>query len=506
MISVKELHQHTRRLIHRFFVWLAILRSNEKSPPVNTIIQTSSIWTPILIFCCLVLTAGLSYRATTGLIEDNAWVIHTQEVVEQVLEVTSNLRDAESRQRGFILAGDKQYLDHYHQSLQLVDKHLQELKHLTVDSPARQAQVNQLGVLVERRIAIMEKVLDSYRTGGVEQSKQVLIHGGGLQTMGELMAVAEQIYTDEKKLLGERSTNSMQSRNHALNSFIIGGTFSTALVLFCYYLLIIDLRHRKQVTKALSEARDKLEQRVMERTRELEQSNRELQEFAFIASHDLQEPLRKIQIFGDRLHNKIIGQLDESALDYLTRMQNAAKRMQGLISDVLVLSQVTKDQKPLESVDLNIIAKEVLEDLEGSIEHFAGHVDIHELPVINADPLQMRQLLQNMVSNALKFHRLGVVPEISITWQNRPNFEDFQVSEEFYEIAITDNGIGIDQQYLEKIFMPFQRLHGKSEYEGTGIGLAICRKIVERHRGHIRVMTAPSGQGTVFTISFPVNV
>jgi signal transduction histidine kinase len=479
----------------------------KKGPPDSTGIETLSTWTPTLIFCCLVLTALLSYRATKGLIEDNTSVIHTQEVIEQVLISTSSLNIAESGQRGYILTGDQLYLEKYHQSLQLVDKHLQELKALTVDNSARQVQVEQLAVLVKRRVAIMQSVLDSYRTDGLEQGKQVLIHGGGLQTMTELMAVAQQIYTDEKKLLRDRSTNSIQSRDYALNSFIIGGIFSTTLVLFCYYILINDLRHRKQVAQELAKARDKLEQRVMERTLELEQSNRELQEFAFVASHDLQEPLRKIQVFGDRLRDKTSVQLDGSALDYLARMQNAAKRMQSLINDLLMFSRVSSDQRPLESVDLNLIAKEVLSDLEGSVEHYGGQVDVvHPLPVINADPLQMRQLLQNIVSNALKFHRLDVAPEVSIIWQNRLNFEDFQTSEKFYEIAISDNGIGIDQQYFEKIFVPFQRLHGKSEYEGTGIGLSVCRKIIERHHGYIRVMTNPSGQGTVLTIGFPVNV
>jgi len=261
------------------------------------------------------------------------------------------------------------------------------------------------------------------------------------------------------------------------------------------------------MTEAFANARDNLEAKVIERTKELEQSNRELQEFAYIASHDLQEPLRKIQVFGDRLKNKIGNKLDNTAQDHLERMQNAAKRMHTLINDLLLFSRVTANSQAEEFqiVDCNLIAKDVLSDLEGSIEHYGGEVSIDTLQSVNANPLQIRQLLQNILSNALKFHRVDALPEISVSWHNQISFDDADAKENFYEIAITDNGIGIDQQYVDKIFIPFQRLHGKNEYEGTGIGLAVCRKIIERHHGYIHVLPAPSGQGTQFILGFPVH-
>jgi len=494
----------------QIFRWLldqaAIFKNKKRDFSIGGVIESPAFWTPIIIFCCLILTATASYQATKGLIEDNERVFHTQEVIEQILNLSFNLTTAESRQRGYLITGDKLYLDNYHQSLQQVEQHLQDLKALTIDNPAQQSRLQRLQILKERRIAALQKVLDSYRNYGPIVGKMAFLENAGLQKMNEFKQLIDQFYTEEKKLLKARSITSAQSKGKALNSLIIGGIFSATLVLFSYYLIINDLRRRKQAAKELAEARDNLEEKVMVRTLELEQSNRELNEFAFIASHDLQEPLRKIQVFGDRLRQKSNSQLDNAALDYLDRMQNAAKRMHRLINDLLAFSRVSNNQGAIETVDLNLIVKEMLSDLEGSIDHYGGHVQTRSLPVVIADPLQMLQLFQNITSNALKFHRPAVSPEVSIIWQNETSFEAGQATEKFYEIAITDNGIGIDQQYIDKIFVPFQRLHGKSEYEGTGIGLAVCRKIVERHNGYIRVMAAPSGQGTVFIIGLPVTV
>ena len=230
----------------------------------------------------------------------------------------------------------------------------------------------------------------------------------------------------------------------------------------------------------------------------LEQSNRELQDFAFVASHDLQEPLRKIQAFGDRLKTKYGATLDETALDYLQRMQGAAARMQTLIHDLLTFSRVTSKSKPFESVDLEEITRAVLSDLEIRIEQTGATVDVAPLPVIDADPTQMRQLIQNLLSNALKFQKLEVKPHIKIAADRVTSTADF------CEITVTDNGIGFEEKYADRIFTLFQRLHGRSEYEGTGVGLAVCRRIVERHGGQIKAESVPQ-EGAKFTISIPAR-
>jgi PAS domain S-box-containing protein len=235
------------------------------------------------------------------------------------------------------------------------------------------------------------------------------------------------------------------------------------------------------------------EERLQIYTAELERSNRELQNFAYVSSHDLQEPLRKIQMFGDRLTANYGKLLDERGQDYLARMQNAALRMQGLIEDLLAFSRVMTHTDPFLWVNLTQLAQQVVEDLAAQIEQKNGRIHLDPLPTIQADAMQMRQLFQNLIGNALKYHKPNEPPVIHI------------FSEKFadgYQIKIQDNGIGFDEKYLDRIFTVFQRLHSRTEFEGTGIGLAICRRIVERHGGHISATSQP-GAGATFIITLP---
>lgn len=261
---------------------------------------------------------------------------------------------------------------------------------------------------------------------------------------------------------------------------------------------LIQRRERLDELKALNES---LEQKVQERTAELRRSNEELQQFAYVASHDLQEPLRKIQAFGDRLQSTARDSLSEEALDYLTRMRNAAGRMQGLINDLLTYSRVTTRAQPFEPVDLSKVLDEVLSDLEISISEAGARVESGDLATIDADPVQMQQLLQNLIGNAVKFRRQDEPPVVRISGRF---VEEGCANGPCYEIQIADNGIGFEQKYAERIFAVFQRLHGRGEYSGTGIGLAVCRKIVDRHSGKITVQSEP-GVGSTFTVTLPVR-
>jgi signal transduction histidine kinase len=218
-----------------------------------------------------------------------------------------------------------------------------------------------------------------------------------------------------------------------------------------------------------------------------------------VASHDLQEPLRKIRTFGERLQMRNEDRLDGRSLDYIARMNNAAERMQQLIADLLTFSRVTTESVPFETVDLNLVAQGVTADLEARIEQVAGQVIVTTLPTIEADPLQMQQLLQNLVGNALKFHRKDVPPVVTITGEVLTKNGRKQA-----RLSVADNGIGIADAHLDTIFEMFQRLHGRSDYEGTGIGLSICRRIVDRHGGTIAVESQP-GKGTTFIVTLPIN-
>ena len=238
------------------------------------------------------------------------------------------------------------------------------------------------------------------------------------------------------------------------------------------------------------------EWRLAEQHRELERSNEALDEFASVASHDLQEPVRKILAFGDLLNASAGPLLDGSPREHLARMLNAAARMRTLISDLLRYSQVTTRVQPLVRTDLARIAREVAADLETSIAESGGVVEIGPLPTIDADPLQMRQLLQNLIGNAIKYRRPDVPPVVRLSC--------LLPAGPVCSITVSDNGIGFNERQAGKIFGMFVRLHGRSEYAGSGIGLAICRKIVERHQGTITA-TSTAGQGATFTVALPVT-
>jgi PAS domain S-box-containing protein len=254
--------------------------------------------------------------------------------------------------------------------------------------------------------------------------------------------------------------------------------------------------------------RKRAEENLNRKAAELARSNAELEQFAYVASHDLQEPLRKIQAFGDRLKTKCDAVNLQEGRDYLERMQSAAARMQALINDLLTFSRVISSQQPFVEVGLATVIKGVLSDLEVRIEQTKATLKVGELPTIEADPLQMRQLFQNLISNALKFQPSGQQPVLEISaeiikgqFAGTPEEDPYA---EQCQITIRDNGIGFEEKYHEKIFAVFQRLHGRNEYEGTGVGLAVCRRITDRHGGSITAHSQP-GQGASFVITLPVR-
>lgn len=273
-------------------------------------------------------------------------------------------------------------------------------------------------------------------------------------------------------------------------------------------LLFKDITERKQTETALAH-----------KAAELARSNAELEQFAFVASHDLQEPLRKIQAFGDRLKVKCESLSLGEGKEYLERMQNAAARMRTLIDDLLTFSRVISRTEPFTPVDLNRVVREVLNDLEVRIEKNGVKLEVGELPTIDADPMQMRQLLQNLIGNALKFHEPGAKPVVHIAGKILPAAAESTETamlrrrgpkgeaprvQQFCEVTVQDNGIGFDEKYLDRIFAVFQRLHGRQEYEGTGIGLAVCRRIVDRHGGTLTAKSKP-GQGAMFIVTLPMQ-
>lgn len=240
--------------------------------------------------------------------------------------------------------------------------------------------------------------------------------------------------------------------------------------------------------------------------KELKKKNVDLEQFAYVASHDLQEPLRKIQSFSQLLISRFANELPGQAQDYLGRMDKAATRMRTLVTDLLTFSRVSTRSKPFIEIDLEREIHDVISDLEIRIKETGGEIRINDLPRVQADPSQIRQLFLNIIGNGLKFHRQEVSPVINIT-SRLFNKRDSGLSYRdinMVELTITDNGIGFDNKYAERIFEPFQRLHGVNEYDGSGIGLAICKKIVDRHQGKLSAHSTP-GEGSSFIIELPLQ-
>ncbi len=458
----------------------------------------------------LILNAVVSYRATLRLIENERWVSHTHEVLGELATVLNAVTDAESGQRGYVIVGEESYLAPYEAAIAVVGEHMERLQTLTADNPRQQERIPQLKARVRSRLAFLRQGIETRRRQGADAARAFVQSGRGRAEMRQVRQIVRTMQDEEERLLRQRSLESRTSGRSALLSTTVSN--SVLVLVFCLLYLLVhrSFRERERAEAQLRAAHGLLEVKVEERTAELaqaneklrafagdlERSNRELQDFAFVASHDLQEPLRKIQAFGDRLKTKYGESLSTEGRDYLERMQAAAKRMHVLINDLLTFSRVTSKAQPFVPVDLGKIAHEVLSDLEVRVQQTGGWVEVGNLPTLDADPLQMRQLLQNLIGNGLKFHRVDVPPVVQVsstlTDGDRP----------VIRLLVEDNGIGFDTKYLDRIFTPFQRLHGRTEYEGTGMGLAVCRRIVERHGGTITADSAP-GQGAKFTVELP---
>jgi signal transduction histidine kinase len=268
-----------------------------------------------------------------------------------------------------------------------------------------------------------------------------------------------------------------------------------------------QVQQRTEQLNVLNQELTASNQALTQSTERLLESNANLQEFAYVASHDLQEPLRKIQQFGDLLQKGYADQLGEG-LDYLQRMQSAAGRMSRLITDLLTYSRLTTQQQALRPTSLTPVVEEVVTDLEVIIAQTNAQLHIDALPTLPGDPSQLGQLFQNLLANALKFRRADRAPIIRVSAQSLPAKElpptvkPTRTTASYSCIEVADNGIGFDERYVNRIFQVFQRLHGKSEYAGTGIGLAICAKVVANHGGAITAIGVP-GEGATFRVYLP---
>lgn len=303
----------------------------------------------------------------------------------------------------------------------------------------------------------------------------------------------------QRQLLSVRGMQKDQTDNEMSRKMFLFALFTVILLLVSFGLIFSELR--KRIT-----FQDELEKKI----EELKRSNSELEQFAYVASHDMQEPLRKIRAFSDMLLIRQRAVLNEDGKSTLQKIAKSSERLQNLINDLLAFSRlVNKNTQNVESVSLDALLAEVLKDLSMLTIEKNAIIEYDHLPTISGVNFQLHQLFLNLISNALKFSKNGIAPHITIRYRLLLGSKVFNIPEvkpflTYHEIAISDNGIGFEQEYADKIFMIFQRLHAKSQFEGTGIGLAVCKRVVTNHNGYIRAESV-ANHGATFTIYLPNN-
>lgn len=267
-----------------------------------------------------------------------------------------------------------------------------------------------------------------------------------------------------------------------------------------------DLEREVNERKLSEEQIILLNHSLLDNIARLENANKELDNFAYMASHDLQEPLRKIRIFCDRLENRYMQVLDDDGKNNVEKIQKSCERMQDLIQDILTFSKLSNDQNTFENSDLNVLVKEVLTEMESFIKEKDANISVETLPSMYVNPGLIRPLFQNLINNAIKYSKKDVQPVIKISadYPVHADTMNNHNARKFCRIIIEDNGIGFEQEYAEQIFGMFKRLHGKNEYDGTGIGLAICKRIAEEHNGYISAKSKVN-EGSSFIVSLPVE-
>ena len=429
---------------------------------------------------------------------------HTRQVQLAIQDLLVSLTDAETNRRGFLATADPSYIGAVDAAAAKAPALLARLSDLTRDNPTQQANLRELERLVNNRVALLQQTSRPGHEPAVQVEKR-----SGLAISVQLNNVIASLMAEESRIFEQRK-QATAAADFAAEAFLVTGCIATIILLILAYRIMsryaaardhaeAEVRHSNQELhekiQQLDQLNRELESRVMERTASLERSNRDLQQFAFVASHDLQEPLRMVASYLGLLSKNLRARLAPEEEQYMRFAQDGAARMQVLIRDLLAYAQAGSQIPELKRTLLNDIVKQARYAILESIRETGAEIFVGDLPALQVDPLKMSLVFQNLFSNAIKFRQPGAKPAIRIEAQREGDA---------WRIAVRDDGIGFDPKYSEKIFLAFQRLHGKHEYPGTGIGLAICKRIIEGHGGRIWADARPGG-GATFYFTLPAT-
>ncbi|CAN5504687.1 sensor histidine kinase [soil metagenome] len=428
--------------------------------------------------------------------EDTELIRRTYQVTGALENTLSLIKDVETGSRGYVITNDTTYLEPYRTALRLLPGQIRQLRALIVDNKVQIQRRVLLEKLINDKLAVTQVRL------GVKVSniKNQAISVESKRSMDVLRRHVALMVDTEQTLMAVRNRQAQRSFRNTL-ILIFGLSMLTFLVLaLSYRMLEEELARRQKNEDQLREYEDQLKGQI----RQLESSNEELERFAFVASHDLQEPLRKIQSFANLITDRYGNLFDGDSMMFMGKISNSAERMSKLIKDLLNFSRISNHQDTFKTVQLSDIVQRILDDQELRIKGLDVQVDVGKLPAISAVASQMDHLFNNLISNALKFIRPDVRPLLRIQAQavDGDKYDGLISGRQYVEVIIEDNGIGFEEKYLEHIFKVFQRLHGKSAFEGTGIGLAICKRVVVYHHGYITARSRPN-EGATFVVVLP---
>ena len=451
----------------------------------------SSVFLFFILGGLLLVASVISFYKIKSLSVSAEMVYQTIIEKNKINEVLSNLKDAEIAQRSYIITKDVSYLEPLDGLSKKTYALLHDLDSLTIEHKIQQKNLVKLKRLVGERLEILFYVQRFYR----EKQSDTLIKNWlakGENKMKEMRQHVAAMILVEDQIQEQRT----QIRDQ---NIIVAPALALSVSIICIVLIFISLYQLQKENKI----RNDVNKELLQKNRELELSNQELASFSYVSSHDLKEPLRKIQAFSNRILE--LETFSDKTSDYFKRIILAGERMQNLIESLLNLSRINNTELIFEKCDLNGILEDSKHYLEENIREKQAIIESDELPTIKAIPVQISQLFTNLLDNALKYSRPEVMPHIKISCILRKGedlIHPLAISHKnYYQITFADNGIGFDQQHEQKIFELFQRLHSLQEYAGTGIGLAICKRIVSNHNGFIIAYGNP-GNGSAFSIYF----
>ena len=441
---------------------------------------------------------GMSLYSYTQSKRDNQRINHTFEVISHLSTILSLLKDVETGSRGYVATQLTSFLEPYQLAKPQLGPYLNGLDSLIADNPIQQRSSRQLRQLVLDKLAITEQQIKLDYTSPDSLRQAYLLEGrtrmDRVRQLTAQMIGREQLLMDQRNLLASNSY-----RTGLIVTFSLA--FTTLIILLIMYtMLTAELRRRAENERQLRG----YEADLMAKVNQLEISNQELERFAFVASHDLQEPLRKISAFGSLLHERYGHAIDTEGQTFLAKMLAAAERMSVLIQDLLNFSRVANQPEAFQYQPLSDVLSRVIAELDLPLKETNALIEAGPLPSLEMVPPQLDQLFANLINNALKYHRPGVPPRIQITADMVPGsaYPMLYPDQLYHQIFITDNGIGFNEKYLDRIFTIFQRLHTKQQYDGTGIGLAICKRVVAYHQGYLTARSQ-EGLGSTFVVVLP---